>query len=222
MASIDWQAVSKELTNELRNSDALTIAERGVTTTTSNQTGDGATTSFLVNRNNVKNVRSVTVGGVAQTYGTAWDFDLDYDDSGTIKLRVTFTSAPANLAAIIITYDYGPDKIWEGFTADEYKENDMPRIHWNYLGGTSDLVDTYGTSYRTKQPVSIKVLALDNDTINRVLTDVRDYLIGRNKSLYNVKYIRQAGMGPTIKRAERNEILLQRNTDILLEFDLED
>lgn len=222
MAVIDFVAVSKELTNELRNSDCLTVSERGVTTGTSNQTGNGVLTSFLVNVNNAKNVRSVTVASVTMTYGTEWNFDTDYDDSGTIKLRITFTNAPADQAAIVISYDYGPDKIWDDTPRLEYKLADMPRVHWEYGAGRSEEVDSNAAMIRTTQLVSATVLATDVAIVNRVITTIRSHFKTRRKLLYTVKLIRFAGMGPNIVAADRYNDVIQRNVDFTLTFDLEE
>ena len=58
------------------------------------KTGDGTTTAFELEKDGYR-ITKVTVGGVAST---AWTFDKENNE-------ITFTEAPANDAAIVITYD---------------------------------------------------------------------------------------------------------------------
>ena len=98
--------MKKEFLVFLRNQDILSTSTRGVTTSTELHSGDNSTVTFNFTNQGVKNVRSVTVGGVGQTNYV--DYDIDYF-TGTI----TFTTAPiSGTDNISISLDYGSDKIF--------------------------------------------------------------------------------------------------------------
>ena len=57
--------IKKEQVDFLRNNDVFTITQRGVTTTTQEETLSAETT-ITIDKTNVKNIRSITVGGVSK------------------------------------------------------------------------------------------------------------------------------------------------------------
>ena len=90
--NIDLWAIKNELVTNLRNWDILTTTQRGVTTTTDTGTWTAAT-SHLINRNNVRNIRSITVDTSPLSFGNDYTIDYTYDDSGTIKCKIDLVSA---------------------------------------------------------------------------------------------------------------------------------
>lgn len=92
-----------ELTAEtLKMALAGAVYASGTSTVTNEAvaTANGVLTDFALDHGKVEiGSESVTVGGVAKVRGT--DYTVDYDN-GTLQ----FYSAPANLAAIVCTYDY--------------------------------------------------------------------------------------------------------------------
>ena len=123
-----------QLVHWTRNSDIMTVSERGVTTIAATGTF-AADSSFLIVRTNVKNVRSVVVGGDTLVLGTDYDYDTDFLDT-TIKTKITFTVAQTG--AYTITYDYGTDKIHADYPRDDLKLTSYPRIAVILLADNSD------------------------------------------------------------------------------------
>ncbi|GAG36961.1 unnamed protein product, partial [marine sediment metagenome] len=73
MAKISEDNILDEIEKELRNNDILTVVERNVTTDTASGTVT-ADPSLLINVSNIKNIRSITVGGSPITFGTDYTY----------------------------------------------------------------------------------------------------------------------------------------------------
>jgi len=137
MAYINWDAFEDEMTRFLRNGDILTVAERNVTTDTDDTfSGDGAETAFVINRNNVKNIRTISVDASPLVYGQDYTYNKNYNDAGTIKCQINFTSAPASgTDNITLSYDYGSDNIFPGYSKRKIKQKPSAK---SQLGMDSD------------------------------------------------------------------------------------
>ena len=98
MASLDLNEFTEEMTVFLRNQNIFSVSERGVTTQTDEFDGDTIEVDFQIDRINVKNVRSVSVGGTLQSFGT--DYLVDYaDDNG----KTTITSPIYSLCKVAVS-----------------------------------------------------------------------------------------------------------------------
>lgn len=126
----DEENALQEVYRFLRNQDVLTTTEREVTTTTATGTF-AAATSLLVAVSNVKNIRSITVASVPLVFGDDYTYDTEYDDSGTLKLLITFTNAQTG--AYVVTYDYGSDHIFPDWPLPQLTLSAFPRITVDFL-----------------------------------------------------------------------------------------
>ena len=222
MSSLDLNEFTEEFTVFLRNANIFSVIERSVTTVTDEFDGNNSDVDFQINRTNVKNVRSVTVGGSLQSFGT--DYLVDYSD-GNGKTTITFSTAPPNgTDNVDITYDSGFDKIYPDFPRSDLKLSSFPRIGWDiiseesregHLGGGSNIVD---------RGVSITVLEVSKEALRTRLKSVKDALLSNQKSFFYIKYITYIGMGPLLLppfEKTKNKIF-QRNTDFLIPLEFED
>lgn len=92
-----------------------------MTPSTYNVTGNGTTTTYTVPNTPLCCVTAVTVAAAPQTEYV--DYVVDIENN-----QVVFTTAPANLAAIVINYRHGTNWIWSDETRDEIVESSYPRI----------------------------------------------------------------------------------------------
>lgn len=69
------------------------------------------------------------------SFGTDYTYDIQFDDSGTIKTKITFTSAQTG--SFIITFDKGTDKIYPDYPRDSLNLSSYPRIAVDIISETS-------------------------------------------------------------------------------------
>ena len=103
MTNISKFDVIEELAQFLRNQDVLTTTVRGVTTTTENGTFASDSTHLIADTQ-IKNIRSITRGTLL-ALGTDYTYDTDFDDSGTKKTKITFTSAQTGSYTATLGYE---------------------------------------------------------------------------------------------------------------------
>lgn len=108
----DLGSVSKKTdTTDIRNRVTVRGGITASDVQTENFTGDGSTVSFQLARRPIRDIVSITVAGVTQSYGTAW-----YNDrGGSYNCLVNYSAGivtwpdalpPASSAAIVIKYRY--------------------------------------------------------------------------------------------------------------------
>lgn len=210
--------VRKELVEFLRNSDILTITERGVTT--ESDTGTFASDStHLIDDATVKNIRSITVGGSPIALGTDYTTDMDFDDSGTRKCKFTFTSAQTG--DFVISYDTGSDKIYPDFPRDDLSISSFPRIAVDTQDSTSDSFGIGGNDYITDMGITVVGYAKTTQKIDDIITKVRTAIITNNQNFFYLKFIKPVGKGPILSDPEGKKEIFSRNVDFLSKFNVE-
>lgn len=214
MTTVDIKKIKTEWINFLRNSDIFTVSQRGVTTDTDVGTFS-SDTEHLINVSNIKNIRSVVVASITLTYGKDYDFNLDYDDSGTIKCRITFNSSQTG--AYTITYDYGAsDKIFPDFPRPDLTISSFPRIG-------SDILDIrtidagFGGVLGNDIRVTTVVYDERTDNIADYLTAIRAAVFASKNNFYYIgKYVKPISNGPVLPspRVVGKDRIMQQNIDI--------
>lgn len=215
---IDVEEIKEELVVFLRNSDILTIAERGATTTTATGTFAGET-ELLINRTNVKNIRSVVVASVTLDFGEDYTVEYNYNDSGTYKCKISF--AAAQTGAYTITYDYGSDKIYPDYPRDDLTISSYPRIAVDILNSNTDAFGIGGNEYITDITISVTIFAHDTKKISELITNIRKEILESNKSFYYLRFIKPIGIGPLIEDPTAKQEIMRQNTDFLSMFNVE-
>ena len=207
--AIDNYEYKKEICNFLRNSDIFTISQRGVTTVTQEFNGDNSTVDFDLTNTNVKNVRSVTINSVAQSYGTDYTVDFQGSNPG----RVTFTVAPGSgTNNVDIQYDYGDtDKIYPDFPRKDLTLSSYPRIGFDILVANTEDGGIGGTDFRSSMIIELIVYEEKVQELDDYATAVRNAFLAAPKGFFNFAYIRPKTMGPLIPSENRNNEILKRN-----------
>lgn len=213
MTTTTYTATSplNELLHWVRNEDFLTTTQRSVTTTSASGSVSGVT-EYLINRTNIKNIRSITLDASPLIFGTDYDYAVDYNDSGTIKTRVTFTASKTG--ALIVNYDYGSDRIFTDYPRDDLSLNSYPRITVDLL---TENVDAYGIGGGTfiENPLfTIIVYSQDQDEIRSIIDRIKSSLKTDAKNFYNYPFVKPTSKGPIIKDSNRNDTILHGNIDV--------
>lgn len=217
---INIEAIRDEWTQFMRNSDIMTIAERGVTTDTDSGSWTSAT-SHDISVSNVKNIRSITVDASPLTYGTDYTYDNNFDDSGTIKTRITLNSAQTG--AYVITYDYGSDKIHDDYPRDDLKLSSYPRVACDIqdmpsspLGwGNQDVYD------KVEINLMISIYAASPRKIDEIAKNVINAVKDAQTDFYYMKYVRFVNMSNLVDSgAEFQTEILHRNLSFVSDFNI--
>jgi len=212
MSNIDIWEIKKEWVFFLRNQDIFTTTQRDVTTAT--ETGTfAADDEFIINRTNVKNIRSVTVDGNVLSYGIDYNVDIDYLDT-TIKCRITFTTDQTGDYTIV--YDYGSDKIFPDFPRDDLTLSSFPRIGADVISTTSELLDMDGTLVTAVSITTIVYTERLKDLANYI-TDISTSLQANKRNFYYIgKFVYKISVGPILKIPEEISLdkIFQQNIDI--------
>ena len=219
MAKTSIYNLKREILYFLRNQDILSTTEREVVTAT--DTGSfSADSTHLINRNNIKNVRSVTVGGSPLTYGDDYTYDMDFDDAGTIKCKITFTSPQTG--AYSIPYDYGTDRIFPDFPQPHLKLSSFPRIGFDIISGTTAEHELGAGSNFTEYMLSIVAYDKDQDDVEALIASVRGKIQDNKKNFFYSPFVTPTAMGPLLVSEFGKNKILQRNQDVIVRFVYED
>jgi hypothetical protein len=225
--SIDLKAVKQEIVNWLRNSDIFTVGARGVTTAADTGTF-AADSTHLIAVTNIKNIRSVVVGGSTLQYGEDYQVDFDFLDT-TIKTKFTFTSPQTG--AFTITYDYGTDKIFPDFPRPDLSISSFPRIGFDILNIDTDY-GGLGNVLISSATAQIIIYALNTEDTDEYISSIRAQIIDmlsatiantKGHFYYFPKYVKPSFIGPTIKspREVGKDKVFQKNIDMMGEWKYE-
>ena len=209
--------IRQELTQFLRNKDILSISERGVTTATDTGTFSSDST-YLIDQPNVKNVRGVTRGSLL-AYGTDYTIDFTYDDSGTTKAQITFTSAQTG--SYSIEYDYGSDKIWPDFPRDDLNISSYPRIAIDVGGLITDVFGIGGNEFINEIPITATVFSQSTEEIDTLINLIRKNILENVSSFFYIRFVKPTGSGPLIENPGSRQEIMRKELTFLSMFNVE-
>lgn len=195
----DWNILN-ELITLVRNWDIFTVSQRGVTTTSDNGTWTAAT-SHLINRTNVRNIRSITVDASSLTYGLDYQVDYTFDDSGTCKCKLTLTSAQTG--DYVVQYDYGTDKIFTEAPKGQLKITSFPRIVVDLLQSPSRPAGL-GNVNESDKYIRTRIYGTNRKSVEGYNTAIRTKMIESQSGVfyYMKGPVRPVGTGPWIPAPE--------------------
>ena len=210
MATLDITNIKDEILVWLRNSDIFSIGTRGVTTVTEEFNGDNVEVNFTLAQAGAKNVRTVTVGGVAVAFGSG--YTVAYGTSTV----VTFATAPAGgTDNVDITYDYGTtgDNIYPDFPRDDITISSFPRIGFDIMFITTE---DAGFGNNSVSDIDIDIITYDDkiSDVEDYIDAIRSQLITDRDGFYYLKRMIPVGTGPVIKSAMKGNKVFQKNLSI--------
>lgn len=214
----DWE-IKQELVVFLRNQDILTTTERNVTTGSATGSWSGAT-SHLIAATNVRNIRSITVDGSPLAYGTDYTADYTYNDSGTIKCKITLNSAQTG--SYSISYDYGTDKIHPDFPQEHLSISSFPRIGVEVLN-TPSRPGGLGNINESEVNFTVIVYHANSRTVEGLIKSIRTKFIANYDSFYYLGPIFPTGKGPLLPmpRDRTKDKVFQKSQDFRSIFNYE-
>jgi hypothetical protein len=219
MTTLDFWEIKEELCVFLRNQNALTIAERGVTTQTDSGTYTNAT-SHTISRTNVRNIRSITIAAVLQVLGT--DFTVEYTGTPGATQNCIITYLSTKNGAYSIVYDYGADRIFPDYPRDDLTIKSVPRVSVDVLASDSSEASLGGGSVVTNVSLTITAFAESERKVESIIKTIRNAFLANKKSFIQLKFITVIGMGPMLLSPNRRDKIVQRNIDLMSPLNFEE
>lgn len=203
--------IKQELVVYLRNSDVISISDRGVTTSQDTGTFSGALTHTLAtNPTLVKNVRTVSVDGSEITFVT--DYTVNYS-TGVIS----FTSAQNG--DYIIDYDQGStDRIYPDYPQPHLKISSFPRIAVDIISANSNEFGIGADITESEYTVSVIAYDKDHSSVENMISSVKSGIMDNKKNFYYSSFITPTNVGPILVSEFGQNKLLQRNQDFQVRF----
>lgn len=128
--------VLTEITYFIRNSDILSITERGVAT--AEDTGTFASDStHTISVTNIKNIRSIIVDAATLDFGVDYTYDTNNGAVGSKNTLITFTSSQTG--DFTISYDFGSDHIFPDYPKNNLSISSYPRIAVDIISEVSEV-----------------------------------------------------------------------------------
>lgn len=213
MTRYDRVTIKTELLNRLRNANVISVATRGVTTTTETFSGNGILTDFTVTNTGLKNVRAVSISSIAKEYGTDYLIDLDNN-------KIMFNSPPGEgTNNISIQYDYGAtDRIFDDFPLPKTTLSAFPRIGFDVMSESQEDTEIGGGNKLIEPMLSFVAYGRTKKETEDVATGIKNFILDNEKILYYAPRIMLAGVGPMIPAPFGETRVLQRNQDARLQF----
>lgn len=215
---IDFATVKEEIVVFLRNNitdlKSPSYRVRNITETFS---GDGSTTSFTLqsdyNKDNihvVKNVHSLTIGGVLQTPYT--NYTAYY--RGTNVGNIIFATAPDSGADnISVNYDRGRSWIYTDLNRASITPKKLPIITVEIISSPTDERGIGGQVNRSTIIVSTTVFASSTYDTDRLTKSMRDAILQNKKNFQNFGIITNPRLSPMIAVGDRKAFIFQRTVD---------
>jgi hypothetical protein len=221
MTTLSVMNIRNELAHFLRNSDVLSVAVRGVTTISSETfVATSGQTVFSLAHYPVRNVRSLTVNGVAKYY--VRDYTVDFS-SGVVTLN---TGASLGVS-VIFSYDYGSsDKIFPDFPRDDLTLVSFPRIGVELTSMTTEPIGLGGANHLSTLLFTVIVAVPVNKDVDvaggfgglsdleATMTLIRTAVSAGAKTFYSFPWISAQSMGPLLKGV--NDKVLQQTCDFVI------
>ena len=206
MGRINWDNIIEEILIFIRNN--ATDPESRATNTTDEFDGDDNTKTFTLTQATVKNVKTVTVGGSAKSFGT--DYTIDYENH-----QITFTSAPAaGTDNVDVNYDYGTTWAYLDYPRADLTQSSYPRISidWVNVVTTPDGLGANGDF--NDAMFAITIFGRNEDEVRTLVDEIRDDIAGSKKSFYYVStngnsYIQPAGISAMTTVSNREAQIIQ-------------
>lgn len=188
---IEQKDVLNEVVMSIRNDDVLPKNIRNVET----ETSLGSLVDedvIIIEKGNVKNIRSVEVGGVEVK---PLNINLDANGECVITLPQNYTDDYE------VEYDYGSDRIFSGYARQDLTLNSFPRIAVEYISIDSN-PGGFGNVNRNRHDISIVVYSDNKEQIREVITAVRKWCVKNQNVLNTLRLIKPVMVGPIVIAGE--------------------
>lgn len=221
---IEQDKIKEELLNRLRNSDIISVSDRGLTTVTNeSHTGTGTQKIFTLNNDGVKNIREVKIDSVVQT--PIADYTYSLLTASTTNKQIVFEVAPTLSSNIEVSYDYGSgDKIYDDFPIGQVKEDKYPRIGFDIISESTELQSFDRVLYQSNLLISFFAYGIGKNQTMDLANQVRTFLISIREDLQRLRYIEPKARGKLTKHLPFDGVgrIFKQNCDFSAPFEFEE
>lgn len=221
MSTVSMEKIRQEFLVFLRNSDILSVSQRGVTTKTDTFTSTAGQTVFTLSSYTVRNIRSVTVNSVSKSVYR--DYTPTYNSG--VASTITFGTGLTLNDSVSIQYDYSSgtvEKVWCDFPEIIYLPNDCPRLGFDITAYRTNPIGIGSTNYLSDALITVKLYDLGTyRTIDVFLSTLRNKLKSAQKSFYYFQFVYPSNIGPVISHTELSSKVFERSMDITCKFSFE-
>jgi hypothetical protein len=187
MTVMDQNEILEEVVVGLRNANIFSTAVRNVTTAVT--AGSINANSLTLGVSNVKNIRSITVGSTALSFGT--DYSVNYDSSGSCLISFSVVQTGSYTA----TFDYGTDRIFVGYPRSDLTISSFPRIAVEFVDVNSE-TGGFGNVNQNRYDISIIAYDPTKETVRGYIKSIRTWIIDNQNTLYYMRLIKPTITGP--------------------------
>jgi hypothetical protein len=214
---INKQRVMEELITFFRKK--LTDSKSRGTVETTTQSGTGSKVKFTLPRKNITCLHSV-VDGVIKTDYT--DYYVDYKDNNPDTYPIVyFLTPPANNVLVDFTYHYSTDWIYPDVPRVDISLDSYPRVSVRFLGDRVSEAGLGATSNLTDILGSVDIYSSKESEIEGLINNIRKLILQNKKNFHYFKFITLQNTGPVIVSPNRENKILQQNSDFIIMFRLE-
>ncbi len=224
MSTTDLEDVKTEMVVFLRNSDILSTTQRGVTTTSNVFTATAAQTVFTISNSVTRNIRYVTIDGVAQDAYT--DYTPDYK---SISSTITFGTAMSGSELVDVGFDYSPaktEKVWADYPELQYLPASIPRIGFDISGFRTQVLSIGDSNWFSDALITVKAYDSNLKNIDGFISTIREKVKDSQLSFYHFQTVRPKNIGPALLHDIKNKTMLsgkvfEKAIDLLARFNFE-
>jgi hypothetical protein len=210
---ISYDALKEEIVVFLRNN--LTDPNARGTAGSDVWTAGGASGNFTLSQLGVKNISSVTVGGVAQAVYV--DYTPDYKNTATASYpTIILTQTPASGTSVQVNYRYGETWIYPDWPRTDLGLNSYPRICADVMDKRTKGFGIGGNATISDLLISVSIFADKQSAINTLMTQIGSCIIANSKNFYNFQYIVPSSLSPLMNEPGRNEKIVFQTADFLI------
>ena len=211
MSHTDITKVKEELVVFLRNSDILTITQRGVTTVAAETfTGTGASQVLTLAKGTVRNIRSLNDGTARTAYN-------DYTPSYGVATTITGTFASAGANNISVSYDYSTgtvEKIWPDYPFVETAIDSLPRIGLDIISDRTMPIGLGKPNWLSDSLISVKVYDKNTKLIDSYISTIREKILANQILFYYFPVISVKSMGPMLPIEVAKKKCFEKSIDL--------
>ncbi len=216
--------VKTEMVVFLRNSDILSTAQRGVTTTSNVFTATAAQTVFTISNSVTRNIRYVTIDGVAQDAYN--DYTPDYK---SISSTITFGTAMSGAELVDVGFDYSPgttEKVWADYPEIQYLPASIPRIGFDITGFRTQVLSIGDSNWFSDALITVKAYDSNLKNIDGFISTIREKVKASQLSFYHFQTVRPKNIGPALlhditSKTKLSGKVFEKAIDLLARFNFE-
>lgn len=201
----------------IKNNDIMTTTERNVITQTDEITLDNES-EIIIDRTNIKNIRSIVINSVSLVYGKDYTVNYDYLDTN-IKCKITLSQNYTDTATV--TYDYGSDKIFTDMARKDLTLSSYPRISIEQVSKSTENFSLGGEDFINSEIYQVVVFSENEEYVEDHIKSIETLFKNNAKNLYYAKYIKPTGQGPVIKTPNRSNTIISKNIDLMSQFEVD-